>query len=535
MTRHLFGLGIWLAAVLPALALEPNANATAAKPQGPDPYALSARIDQHIGARLKEVGAEPAPLADDYEFLRRAMLDLNGRIPLPTEVYEFVNDKDPYKRRKLVDKLLDSPGYTIHFTNIWRTILIPETQTNIEVAYLQVGFDNWVRRQLKENVPYDKMVRTLLTAQIARNQRQYYDPFSGQESPLTFFQAKEGKPENIAAATSRIFMGVNIECAQCHNHPFARWSRDQFWNTAAFFAGIERQGPQFYQPLREIDDRREIAIPNTDKVVQAAFLDGSEPQWKFQTSSRVTLADWLTTAENPFFSRTAVNRMWSQLFGIGIVDPPDDFNDENKPSHPELLDEMAKTFGQAKFDIKFMLRAIMASEAYQRTSKQTHSTQSDPRLFAKMPVRAMTGEQLFDSLATAVSYRDAFRTQSAVFYGGNNPRQEFISRFNANAGKPTEAQTSILQALLLMNGNFVNGATSVDKSETLAAVADAPFMNTSRKIETLFFAALGRKPAKDELDKLVKFVETGDKAKQKQRLGDVFWTLLNTVEFRVNH
>jgi hypothetical protein len=330
-------------------------------------------------------------------------------------------------------------------------------------------------------------------------------------------------------------MGVNIECAQCHDHPFARWSREQFWNTAAFFAGIERSGPQFYQPLREIDDRREIAIPNTELVVQAAFLDGSEPKWKFQTSSRVTFAEWLTTPQNPFFSKTAVNRMWSQFFGIGIVDPPDDFNDENKPSHPQLLDELAKAFGEAKFDNKFMIRAIMASDAYQRTSKQSHSTQSDPRLFAKMPVRALTGEQLFDSLATAVSYRDAFRSQSAVFFGGNNPRQEFISRFNANAGKPTEAQTSILQALLLMNGAFVNGAVSIDKSETLAAVADSPFMDTRRKVETLFLAALGRKAEAAELDKLVKFVETGDKAKQKQRLGDVFWTLLNTVEFRVNH
>src|SRR5260221_14437936 len=176
---------------------------------------------------------------------------------------------------------MDTSGYVIHYTKVRRTLLLPETSTNFEVAYLQIGFDAWLRKRVKDNLGGDQLARELVTAPIGNNRnQQYYDPFNGRESPVAFFQAKEGKPENVAAATARIFLGIHIECAQCHDHPFAKWSREQFWSTAAFFAGIERPGPQnFYQPLREVFDRREVSIPNTEKVVQAAFLDEKEPRW----------------------------------------------------------------------------------------------------------------------------------------------------------------------------------------------------------------------------------------------------------------
>lgn len=507
--------------------------------EGPDPGALARRIDQRIGEKLKASGVTPSPRSSDAEFVRRVYLDLAGRIPLPSEVHAFLNDQSPNKRRELVDHLLDGPGYVNRFTDVWRQLLLPEASTNFEVAYLQIGFDAWLRKKLRDNTSWDKLARELINTRINPdpNGQTYYNPiFSDRESPIVYFQAKEGKPENIAAATARAFLGVNIECAQCHDHPFARWSREQFWSTAAFFAGIERNGPpSIYTPLREVLDRREIAIPNTEKVVQAAFLDDKEPRWKFQTSSRQIFAEWMTAKDNPFFARTAVNRMWAQFFGIGIVDPVDDFNDENQPSHPELLDDMAQAFVDAGYDVKFLIRAIMASETYQRTSTQTDSTQSDPRLFAKMPLRALSAEQLFDSLATAVGFRDPIpRGQSAILFGQNSPRSDFLTKFNATT-KPTEAQTSILQALLLMNGKFISDATSVDKSEIFAAICESPFLNTSGKIESLYLTTLSRKPAKDELTNLVKYVEDGDQSKQKQRLADVFWALLNSVEFKVNH
>lgn len=532
LTR-LLACGLALALGARGLAAE-NAATTAAAP-APDPYALAAKIDKHLNDKMKSAGVTAAPRADDAEFLRRTTLDLNGRIPLPREIHELAATSAADKRRKLVDQLLDNPGYVNHFTNVYRHLFLPEASTNFEVAYFQIGFDNWLRKKFRENTPYDKIAREMIAVEIGQNRNQYYNPFDGRETPTAFFSAKEAKPENLAAATAKVFLGIQIECAQCHNHPFARWSREQFWNTAAFFAGIERTQPNFYSPMREIFDRREIAIPNTDKVVQAAFLDDKDPQWKFQTSSRVTFADWMTADDNPYFARTAVNRLWAHFFGVGIVDPVDDFNDENKASHPELLDELSKAFIASKYDMKFLVRAITATDAYQRTSSMTEPGQSNPRLYAKMSVKGMTGEQLFDSLAQAVGYRDPYpRNQPAFVFGGNNPRYEFISKF-ASTSKPTEIQTSILQALMLMNGKFLADATTIDKSETLAGVWDAPFLDTGRKIETLYLAALGRKPRPEELQKLVKHVETGDPAKQKQRLGDVYWTLLNSVEFRVNH
>jgi hypothetical protein len=503
-----------------------------------DPATLAKKIDARINERLKQNGVTPAPRADDAEFLRRVMLDLAGRIPLPSEVHAFLDDQTPDKRAKLVDRLLAGPGYINHYTNVWRALLLPEASTNFEVAYMQIGFDAWLRRKVADNTPWDKLAKELISAPIGENRNGGYDNeiFSGRENPRAFFQAKEGKPENVAASTARIFLGIHIECAQCHDHPFAKWSREQFWSTAAFFAGIERQGPNnFYAPLREVMDRREVAIPNSEKVVQAAFLDDKEPRWKFQTSSRVTFAEWMTAKDNPFFAKTAANRIWAQLFGVGIVDPPDDFNQENQASHPELLDELAQAFADADFDVKFLIRAITLSDAYQRTSSQTDSSQSDPRQFARMPMKAMSGEQLFESLSTAVGYRDPNqRNGPAIIFGLNSPRAEFTSKF-APGNKPTEAQTSILQALTLMNGKFIADATSLDKSETLAAVSASPFMTTSAKVEALYLAALGRKPGKAELTKLVNYVDGGEAAGQKKRLADVFWTLLNSVEFRVNH
>ncbi len=540
------------------------------------PADLAKKIDARINERLAQDGVTPAPRADDAEFVRRVYLDLAGRIPMPRETYEFVYDRSANKRQKLVDRLLESPGYVNHFSDIWRALLLPELSNNIELIYLRIGFDAWIKRRVEENTPWDKLARELITAPIGSNRNggvDYNDLFSGRESAIAYFQAKEGKPENIAAATARIFLGIHIECAQCHNHPFAKWSREQFWSTAAFFSGIERPNANVYTPLREIVDRREAAIPNTEKVVQAAFLDGKEPRWKFQTSSRNTFAEWMTAADNPFFARTAVNRIWAQMFGIGIVDPPDDFNEENRPSHPELLEEMAKAFAGAKYDVKFLIRAIAATEAYQRTSAQTDSSQSNQRLLGRMPVKSMSGEQLFDSLAVAVGYIDRTRNQINAFIGGNSPRSEFISKF-AGSGRPTEAQTSILQALMLMNGKFIADATT-DSTQLInganfGGVAHMSGWSTAQKIETLYMLALNRKPRADELAKLVKYVDTdtpapefetlyqiafgqkptasdldrvfklrnaeaGSVARKTQRLGDVFWTLLNTIEFRVNH
>jgi hypothetical protein len=531
------GLGVLLLAGLPAC----GADRPATDP-GLDVQALAGRIDQLIAARWDAAGVRPAARADDAEFLRRVYLDLAGRIPSVTETRDFLDDKAPDKRRRLVDRLLAGSRYVTHFTSVWRSLLLPESNANLQARFLAPGMESWLRAELARDAPYDEMVRDLLTTPVGP------DAFRGANAnpnPASFYLAKQLKPEEVAAATSRIFLGVRLECAQCHNHPFARWKREQFWSYAAFFAGLQRQGAgDFVQPGRERTDRRELSIPGTEKVVQAKFLDGKEPTWKAKTSARVTLADWMTAADNPYFARAAVNRLWGYFFGTGLVDPVDDMvGSERVPSHPELLDLLAKEFVGHHFDLKFLIRAITASRAYQLSSARTDPGQDDPTLFARMAIRGLTAEQLYDSVSQATGYQEGGNNPNAVFFGQGTPRTEFVNMFSNQTEKATEVQTSILQALSLMNGSLIASATSLDRSETLAAVADAPFLDTRGRIETLFLAALARKPKPKELDRLVKYVEVntaGGSAAEREKsarlaLADVFWALLNSGEFFLNH
>jgi hypothetical protein len=538
----LVGLGALLLAGLPARGADPPA---AAGDPDRDVRALAERIDQLIAARWAAAGVKPAPLADDPEFLRRVYLDVAGRIPSVTEARDFLADKSPDKRRRLVDRLLNGSRYVTHFTAVWRSLLVPETSTNVQFRFFGPGIEAWLRAELVKNAPYDEMVRDLLTTPLGP------ETFRGANqnpSPAIFYLAKELKPEDIAGATSRLFLGVRLECAQCHNHPFARWKREQFWSYAAFFAGLQRQGPPngFALPARELTDRRELTIPGTEKVVQAKFLDGKEPTWKAKASARDTLADWMTAADNPYFARAAVNRLWGYFLGTGIIDPVDDMvGSERVPSHPELLDELARQFVAHRFDLKFLVRAITASRAYQLSSARTDDSQDDPTQFARAPLRGLTAEQLYDSVSQATGYQEAGNglPPGVIAIGNQSPRTDFINRFSTNSEKPTEVQTSILQALSLMNGSLVGTATNLDRSETLAAVADAPFLDLRAKIETLYLAALARPPKPKELDRMVRYVEehtTDGPATERARsshnaLADVFWALLNSGEFFLNH
>jgi hypothetical protein len=359
-------------------------------------------------------------------------------------------------------------------------------------------------------------------------------------TPVGFYQAKQLKPENLAAGTARMFLGVRIECAQCHDHPFDAWKREQFWGYAAFFAGVERDqnGEKgALDAIRELFDRRELAIPGTDTKVVPTYLDGAQPKLKFRDSSRTKLADWMISDSNAYFAKTAVNRLWGQFFGIGIVNPVDDFTADNPPSHPELLDELARQFAGHKFDFKFLIRAVTASKTYQLSSRQTHKSQENPRLFARMALKGLTPEQLFDSIAQATGYHEPYANRNPGQLGmmNNGAREDFLQMFDNSRDSVIEQQTTILQALSMMNGQFVSDATGLDKSATLGAIAEFPLMTSGDRIEALYLAAFSRKPRTDELDRLVRYVDSGGAAKDpKKALSDVFWALLNSSEFLFN-
>lgn len=525
-------LALGLLAIGAAVAAPPGAKN--------DPAQLTAAIDRHIAAGWKANAVTPAPRADDAEFLRRVYLDLVGRIPVVSEAYDFLENPDPNKRRKLIEDLLDgkledgvrngSAGYVAHFSTIWRREWLPQTLANPQFQFFGPQFESWMRSRLRDNVSYDRIVRDIVTAQPFGAQPQSPDS----QALSAFLFVNENTPENVAASVSRLFLGVKIECAQCHNHPFETWTRQQFWEFASFFAGLQPAGRGRRLPTEAIEIRS-LTIPDTNKKVSAKFLDGSEPQFQERVSSRVTLMDWMTTKDNPFFARNAVNRMWAYFFGAGLIDPLDEPGEQNPPSHPELLDEMAKAFAASGYDMKFLMKAIVNSKAYQLSSADPKAGSTNERTFARMRVRGLTPEQLFDSLVVATRAQNQTPMGPRQFVAPNSARGEFLAKFSTTE-RLSEVQTSILQALTLMNGKFIGEMTNAATS-TVADCLEAPHLETAQqKIEVLFLSTVNRKPRPEELSRLAAYVEkggpTGDK---RQALADIFWALLNSSEFGFNH
>ena len=498
-----------------------------------DARALAATIDRLLAEKWAEARVIPAGPADDGEYLRRVSLDLVGKIPTAADAREVIEDLSPDKRSRLVEKLLDSPAYTARATEIWRQLLLPEADTEGQARFAAPAFEAWLRKKVIDEVGYDKMVREILTARLGARATAPANPNARPEpSPAAFYTAKEGKPENLAAGASRVFLGVRLECAQCHNHPFARWKREEFWGLAAFFAGVQRQGPEDgYCSVREVANRHELAIPGTEKIVKAAFLEGPPPVWKAKAEPREVLADWITSPKNPYFARAAVNRVWARFFGTGLVDPVDDMGGDNLPSHPALLGELARQFVEHDYELKYLIRAITATRAYGLTSALDRPEPTPPFLFSAMSVRGLSAGQLFSSLAQATGFRDG--AEGSMTDVG--PRGRFLELFANRDEKPTEAQTSILQALTLMNGQIVTGATSLEVGDTLAAVAEAPYLDTAGRVEELFLAALTRKPRPDESALMVGYIEKAAPDDRSKALADVFWAILNGPEFKHNH
>jgi hypothetical protein len=518
--KHCFGnlIAISLLAFLAhssALAAENrNRESDKAKKLASDAEALAATIDKEIISQWDAKGVRPAARTDDAEFLRRVCLDLRGRIPSLTELRDFLDDPAENKRPQVIGALLRSDESVDHFANFWRRSLLAG-QENQQAANSGPGLETWLRMRLKAKAGYDQIVRDILSA----------NPSLGTGAGL-FYQAFELKPETAAAATSRLFLGVKLECAQCHNHPFAKWKREQFWEFAAFFTTLPAQ------PGGQATGKgREVKIPDTDNVVAARFLDGDEPLWKDEVDARATLAMWLTSADNPYFAAAAVNRLWEYFFGIGLVDPVDGFHADNPASHPELLTELAKQFAGHHFDLEYIVRAITSSRAYQLTSTLSDESQKDPRLFARMSLRAMTAEQLYDSLAQATGHGRDNPSNPGLGRGNlNSMRTQFLARFPSSTNR-TQTQISSLQALYFMNGKLTADAAMLERNKTLQCIAEAD-TTTEQQIQELYALVLSRKARGAELDRFVKYVDrTASNDDRHKAIADVFWVLINSGEF----
>lgn len=489
-------------------------------------HKMTVRIDELLNAHLATSGVEPAPLAADAEFLRRAALDLVGVIPRVADARQFLENDSPRKREELIERLLASPAHATHLANTWRGIMLPGG-VNLEQANNIAGVQNWLRQRFSDNVRYDNLVSELLVAT---------EGDAG--GPALFYTSLELAPDKLAANTARIFLGLQIECAQCHDHPFDSWKQADFWGYAAFFAQLQR--PRDGQPgtaMRLVDlNEGEVMLPNSQTPVPPKYIGGAVADSSQGGSRRMQLAIWMASRDNPYLARAAVNRIWAVLFGRGLVEPVDDLSLQNPPSHPQLFAELTDYFIESGFDLRELIRTLALTQAYQRTSRWTAEPLPAPELFACAPVKMLTAEQLYDSLNRTLgrkgeSMLPGQAVASSLFDG---QRQAFLVKMQTLAKSPLEYHAGVLQALTMLNGADTAEATDGERGTLLGAL-EAPFMTDKKRIETLYLATLSRFPEADECELCLEHLKATGESDRAKGLADVLWSLLNSAEFAVNH
>jgi hypothetical protein len=490
-----------------------------------DSPGLARHIDQSIDARLKAEKVDASPVCDDAEFIRRVYLDLTGRIPPADKVAAFLDSREPDRRARLIDELLASSDFGKHQADVWQALLLPRTSDNRRLN--SAPLVRWLEESFNANKPWDGLVRDLLTATGEPDKN----------GAVTYFLSNP-TPDKLTDNVTRLFLGVQLQCAQCHNHPFTDWKQDAYWGMAAFFTKVRIQGNpraaaqrQGNLGVNESGTGRPLRLPDSAKRLPPRFLQGEQPSLAAGAPYRPALADWMVSPKNPFFSRAMVNRTWAQLFGRGLVNPVDDMHDGNPPSHPELLAELSRQFAANSFDVKYLYRAICNSSVYQRTSRPAgNNVEAGAELFARMAVKVMTPEQLFDSLTRVlgnVGGQGPGRRQGAQARLARGPREAFVAFFGVEDGSdPTEYQGGIPQVLRLMNSPPLNNAAM------LAPLLEA-HKTPAEVIEHLFLATLSRRPSPAESQRLTAYVRSH--GENRQAYTDVLWVLLNTSEFTLNH
>lgn len=494
--------------------------------------AMSRRIDELLAAAQKSAGVVPAPPADDAEFLRRASLDLTGVVPRASEVRAFLADENPAKRQALIDDLLASSRHPTHMATTWRNRILP-TGVDPSRARDAAALQKWLRTRFARNLRYDNLVGSLLLTN------------GGDEiGPALYYQSHDVAPEKVAASAAELFLGVKLQCAQCHDHPFADWSQREFWGFAAFFARTTSPAGMGMQPAyRLVDlDRGEVQLPESEEIVPPKYPRGDELA-DDAANRRAQLVLWLTSRDNRYFSRAAVNWAWSHLFGRGLVETIDELDDAGELSaNEQLLNELADYFVASKFDLQQLWRTLANTEAYQRSSRYEGAETPAPKLFAVMAPKPLTPEQIYDSftrlappaarpyLADGAAPRDMAATLDE-----DPNRVEFVRRMRPPPGEATEYRAGTLQALLLMNGQTTARVTAPQESRLLGAIG-APFMTDAERVDALFLATLSRLPAEEERKLFVDVIgESANDAERQQALSDSFWALLNSTEFAFNH
>lgn len=492
-------------------------------------------IDEHAYARFEQLGIEPSGRCSDSDFIRRASIDLIGRLPSPEATRAFLSDDRSDKREALVDRLLEDPHFADHWAVKWADLFRPNPdRAGVKSVYV---LDQWLRQVFRENVPMDAFARAVLTAQGSTHRH----------GPAVIFRDRR-TPEDLTALMSQVFLGVRLECARCHHHPNEKWSQEDYYQMAAFFARLKRKGAGISPP---ISGGWEMiyhgAGGNVRHPVSQVVMVPKAPDGPMVTDigededPRGRLAAWLTGADNPFFAKAMVNRVWGELLGRGLVHPVDDFRATNPACHPELLEALAGDFARHGFDLKQLLRRITASHLYQQSSDPTASNLEDTENFSRSYRRRLSAEVLADAVADITGVPHVFeglpkasRASQVWNFKIASDTLDAFGRPDSSSDCPCERNlsTSVVQALHLMNAEDLQDKLSHQDGRVRAL---AKSERTEREIiEELYLLAYSRFPDADEREAALALFADEDTDRQTAS-EDLLWALLNSAEFVFNH
>ena len=489
-------------------------------------------LDRYLNAKLKKENIQPSKATNDEEFLRRIRLDLTGKIPTPEEVSGFSNGGRSRRENK-INQLLNSEAYLDYWSRIWTDWLIGRDQNQQNVRQ---GLQNWVQKEIESNTSYDQFVKKLITptGDTRQNGAGYY------------IRRYNTSPINLTSHLSRLFLGLPMQCAQCHDHKTEAWYQEDYYNLAAFLTSVRSEA--IYEKDQRGNERivayhitdvpeGSIRMPGKSRPSQPRLLDGTEYNGS-PLQRRVVLANWMTNAKNPYFSQAIVNRIWAQLMGKGFVEPLDGFGEEHPPSHPKLLDWLAEDFEIHGYDLKHLMRTILNTDAYQRTSKTNKSNKDDNRFFSHAYIKPLSAEQFFYSMLEATGFerlqkrRDKSRLESM--------KRDYLSRFlylldNGEMEEIEAFNGTVPQALMMINGPLVNDSADHKTRGSYLNYVLKKNRRTMDRINDIYLTVLSRQPTGKEIRYFDQYLQKSLYRDKDLAYEDLYWSLLNSAEFSLNH
>ena len=507
-------------------------------------------LDRHINAVLKKEGIQPSELSKDAEFLRRVHLDMTGKIPTPEEVLDFLRDGSPSKRQKKIEHLLQSEASINYWTRLWVNWLIGRSDDDD----FYFGLTYWVRDALKKNMPYHQFAQALIAA----------DGELRHNGAGNYIQRYDNSPIILTSHTSRLFLGLPMQCAECHDHKTEVWSQEDFYGIAAFFTGIESERKEDIQTVDMMGNElsmENFLITNTaenaiwverlKKQVRPHFLDGTAYKGPLR-KKREALAQWMTDRSNSYFSQAIVNRIWKHFMGRAFVEPVDGFGEENPPTNPELLKWLANDFVIHEYNLQRLMRTILNSEAYQRTSETNQSNKDDELYYSHAYVKPLSAEQFFYSMLQATDFErlQQVKMEGSKKQGGEDRRnllqtleerkREHLRKFlflldNGEMEEIEAFNGTVPQALMMINGSMVNDSVNHEERGSFIKYVLGKWRDPIERMEYIYLNVLSRLPTAKEKTYFQRYLERSLYSNKKLAYEDLYWVLLNSAEFSLNH